>query len=565
MGFSFLKRLKGTKRDSGDAGKSVNDASNLTSGKGMKSNSKKEDKIRQKKDKRRLKLILKKHSDNVLLALRDAVTQGISLDVQLLLNSPQKQPLGQADWEGILLNMPANVTNDILVLLLDNCPPTINHSDSFLWDILEITVDHQLWEQAASYSKQFSSMLLLRRVQSVLQSGRETELWFLLQEFPALIKLLDPVLELPGVPRELACATFRTLLLKPHNDNLSAAIADACQRKSFVDLEYLVTVPSMNSLSSRNWIRAIKSAVDKKCPEVLSWLIDRAPADGFVRVYFLSEIRRSIHFSPDAARVIFTKYIEKYSVIGLWNNIELDEEWLLRFYLTIRPSYIKEVANTVDGEDVLHFLLSNWDDVDVLRAAFSAKDVDIEAPFKIRTAKTLSRRGIPTMFVQVGKPGDTPLLRAVRMGLVDVVNLLLSKGANINATDSSGYTALHIAAQVGNLPMAQLIISKSTNFGALTCDGASAAGIAAANSRFTILELLEEKDQATLRNIEPASEAATLTPNIYETSSSQRPKQELSNSNTSQGWTMYPDRIILESRPRPHKYVLQPSDPAYWN
>ncbi|KFY29878.1 hypothetical protein V494_08406 [Pseudogymnoascus sp. VKM F-4513 (FW-928)] len=628
MGFSLFKRLKGAKGDSGDAWKSTGNIRNLPPAKGMKGNTKKDDKTQQKSDKKRLKLILKPHNGSVLLALREAITQGIPLDVKLLLNSKQKQPLSQADWEGILQNIPAHVSKDVLVLLLDNCPPSFSHSDDMLWEILGKTVDHELWEQAASYSKRFSHTLLLLRVQSVIQSDREAELRLLLREFPDVIKLLDPVHELPNVPKELANAAFRTLLLKQHDDDLAAAIRDACKRNSVVDIEYLVTATSMNDDHSLNWIEAIRSALRVRKLEVLGTILDLAPADGKVRVYLLTEIRNSIYSSRIAAGIMFTKYIEKYSVIGLWNDIKLDEVWLLKFYLSIRPSYVKEVANTVDGEDVLHFLLSEWDDVDVLRAVFAAGYVDIEAPFKIRTAKTLSERGVPTTYEQVGKPGDTPLLRAVRMGLVDIADLLLSQGANINAMDSRGYTALHIVAETGDLNMARLIISKTTDFSALTFDGEIAADVAAANSMSTILEYLEESDVAPPREVEcpspqtesspretkpptpnielpspkiespprkveppprktghyshnigppprnmgppprkidPSSQFAMLAPSIHERACNPRLNQDFTNTNPAETRTMYPDRIVLESRPRPRKYVIEPSEPAYWN
>jgi hypothetical protein len=102
----------------------------------------------------------------------------------------------------------------------------------------------------------------------------------------------------------------------------------------------------MNTYSSRYWIITIKATVNKKSLESLSLLLDRALLDGFVRKYLLFEIRRSIHSAAGACATIFTKYIEKYSVIGLWNDMGWDDEWLLRFYVSVRPFYISEVAET---------------------------------------------------------------------------------------------------------------------------------------------------------------------------------------------------------------------------
>jgi len=62
--------------------------------------------------------------------------------------------------------------------------------------------------------------------------------------------------------------------------------------------------------------------------------------------------------------------------------------------------------------------------------------------------------------------GQTPLHRAVPMGHIDVAELLLNKGANINAktqSDETGYTSLQLAADRGQLDMVKLLVAKGAD------------------------------------------------------------------------------------------------------
>lgn len=54
--------------------------------------------------------------------------------------------------------------------------------------------------------------------------------------------------------------------------------------------------------------------------------------------------------------------------------------------------------------------------------------------------------------------GETPLHIAARRGSPELVSLLLEKGANVNAQDSSSVTPLHLAARTGNLAVAEELI-----------------------------------------------------------------------------------------------------------
>lgn len=63
--------------------------------------------------------------------------------------------------------------------------------------------------------------------------------------------------------------------------------------------------------------------------------------------------------------------------------------------------------------------------------------------------------------------GQTPLLFAVSLGLVDVVKLLIASGAVVNCKDNYGVSALRYAVEGGDFEMASLLISNGANAAAV--------------------------------------------------------------------------------------------------
>lgn len=285
------------------------------------------------------------------------------------------------------------------------------------------------------------------------ESKKETALSETRLESPIQIANAHQLLPRNGLKEEKRCL----LILKRHDSSLSAALAKACKRNSLSDVELLIMHPSMNTSTSNTWIHAIEAAASAKRRDILSFLLDRAPGDGFVREHMLKEIRRSIGIGAhEIASTIFTKYLEKYSVLGVWNDMQWNDDSLLKFYLGVRPSYVTEVATKTD-QTVLHFVLSQWPKVSVLMMVLSAKDVDMEERAH----------------------GDTPLMQAARMDETEIVGLLLDRGANISAKDNTGRTALHIAAEQGNTSMVRLLLLKGANASLLTSNGKTAADLSA--------------------------------------------------------------------------------------
>ena len=68
---------------------------------------------------------------------------------------------------------------------------------------------------------------------------------------------------------------------------------------------------------------------------------------------------------------------------------------------------------------------------------------------------------------QTSSRGDPPLLYAARRNMLDIINLLLEKGANIDAIKTSeGRTALHEATYQGNVGLVEkiFIVARSPHF-----------------------------------------------------------------------------------------------------
>ncbi len=94
------------------------------------------------------------------------------------------------------------------------------------------------------------------------------------------------------------------------------------------------------------------------------------------------------------------------------------------------------------------------------------------------------------------KAGDTPLLAAAGIGwaanwsvnapipLVNAVKYCVELGNDVNAADTRGYTALHGAAYLGNNDMLNYLVSKGANIKARSKAGDTVADLANGPTRF---------------------------------------------------------------------------------
>jgi len=86
--------------------------------------------------------------------------------------------------------------------------------------------------------------------------------------------------------------------------------------------------------------------------------------------------------------------------------------------------------------------------------------------------------------------GRTPLLVAAGGGHTDCVELLLEKGANLEATSLAGETAVHAAAGAGALDMIELLLGLGCSLTVPDRSGTTPLGIAAANGKIAAVKLL---------------------------------------------------------------------------
>ena len=68
-------------------------------------------------------------------------------------------------------------------------------------------------------------------------------------------------------------------------------------------------------------------------------------------------------------------------------------------------------------------------------------------------------------------PGNSPLSAATYQQRLDVVRLLIERGANVNQGDNAGFTPLHLAAASGYLEIARVLLDAGADVNARTGEG----------------------------------------------------------------------------------------------
>ncbi|MEE2947024.1 MAG: ankyrin repeat domain-containing protein [Verrucomicrobiota bacterium] len=110
----------------------------------------------------------------------------------------------------------------------------------------------------------------------------------------------------------------------------------------------------------------------------------------------------------------------------------------------------------------------------------AAKDGDVDS------VKKFLDQGVD-INSQAGKWGNTPLHEAAFLGNVEVVRLLISKEANVDAKDYYGCTPLHDAVDYGNLEILELLLGKNTYVNALNEDGQTPLDLASLKNTAKLL------------------------------------------------------------------------------
>ncbi len=89
--------------------------------------------------------------------------------------------------------------------------------------------------------------------------------------------------------------------------------------------------------------------------------------------------------------------------------------------------------------------------------------------------------------------GYTPLLSASEMGHLDIVKQLLEGGADVNARDSHGYTPLLLASQMGYLDVVKHLLEKGADVNAKRHKGFTALMVASRVGYLDFVKLLLDK------------------------------------------------------------------------
>jgi len=93
-----------------------------------------------------------------------------------------------------------------------------------------------------------------------------------------------------------------------------------------------------------------------------------------------------------------------------------------------------------------------------------------------------------------GAAGETPLHAAIAERHAEVAELLISKGANVNARNDSGRTPLHfLATYINDRRLAELMLEHGSDIDARDKNGATALDFASRAGNDQVTEVLGRK------------------------------------------------------------------------
>ncbi|KAF0318770.1 hypothetical protein GQ607_014057 [Colletotrichum asianum] len=135
-------------------------------------------------------------------------------------------------------------------------------------------------------------------------------------------------------------------------------------------------------------------------------------------------------------------------------------------------------ASIKDGEGLVHLLLQKGADANlknhngqsVLHFVASKNNLDV--------AKMLLNHDPPASTRVRDKRGQYPIHRAAAVGSIAMIRLLVNNKSPVDATDTSGYTALHHAVAEGHGDAAVALLKAGADYGKKDQDGCLALDLA---------------------------------------------------------------------------------------
>ena len=112
------------------------------------------------------------------------------------------------------------------------------------------------------------------------------------------------------------------------------------------------------------------------------------------------------------------------------------------------------------------------------------------------------------------KDGETALHWAACSGKVDIATFLIENGADVDAKSNYGKTALHWAAFFGHVDVAKILIENGVNVNVKNKNNDTAVEVAIRYGHHQIAELIENSKKICSNNIEPKKETKIDSKNI---------------------------------------------------
>lgn len=110
-----------------------------------------------------------------------------------------------------------------------------------------------------------------------------------------------------------------------------------------------------------------------------------------------------------------------------------------------------------------------------------------------KVVELLLERKAEVNAIAEGIDSVTPLASAIANKHLEIAELLLSKGSNVNAKQSGGFTPLHEAAQSGQKEMTELLIRSGADVNAKNDKGQTPLGLALEKDYREVAELLRKR------------------------------------------------------------------------